>query len=201
MGAQERRNDETLTRVLNGDHRPDADQLYARVYGELRAMAAAQLRRESGGQALETTVLVHEAWLKLAGQGWESRRHFFGAAARAMRQVLVDQARTRRGRRREEVRGATTIAAPGEPDPLDVLALDEALDHLARHDERAAAVVTLRFFGGLEMAEVAEALDSSLRTVERDWAHARAWLLKRLGDGGTEEKQWPDGRAAPESVG
>mgnify|MGYP003936779917 CR=1 FL=1 len=171
----------TITRVLNGEAGPEGERLYERVYDELRAIALGQLRREGNGRGIETTVLVHETWLKLAGRRWDNRGHFFGSAARAMRQVLVDEAKRRKSRRKHAgVRTATTIVAPGDPDPVDVLALDGALRELEGHDPRAAAVVTLRYFGGLTMNEVSETLDVGLRTVERDWTHARAWLLERM---------------------
>lgn len=172
----------TLTRLLNGEHAPNTARLHEDLYRELRILAATRLRREPGGPAaLQTTALVHEAWVKLAGGRWESREHFFGAAARAMRQVLVDQARSRRAPVGNIRRTPTTVIDPAtEIDPLDVLALDEALTELAEHDPRAAAIVELRFFAGLDMPEAAAAARVPLRTAQRDWQHARAWLLARL---------------------
>ncbi len=171
----------TITRVLNGDAGPDANAIHARVYDELRAIASRHLLREGDARGLQTTVLVHEAWLKLAQGQWDSRAHFFASASRAMRQILVDEARRRRARRGHAgVRTDSTIVAPGDPDPVEIIALDDALRDLEQHDQRAAAVVTLRFFGGLDMPAVAETLGVSLRTAEREWTHARAWLLEQL---------------------
>jgi RNA polymerase sigma factor (TIGR02999 family) len=157
------------------------DALFPLVYAELRRLARAA-RARGAGETLCTTALVHEAYLKLApsaGAGWEGRAHFFGAAARAMRQLLVDAARRhgrakRGGGVREVTLGDDAAAAPARGDEL--LALDEALDRLAALDARQARVVELRFFAGLTSQEAAEVLGVSVPTVERDWRAARAWL-------------------------
>jgi RNA polymerase sigma factor (TIGR02999 family) len=163
------------------------DRLVPLVYEELRAMARRQLGSERDRLTLDTTGLVHEAYLKLvdsAAAPVRSRAYFFGAAARAMRQVLVDAAR----RRRRLKRGAGKRLVPLEEASVAVdelatgiLELDAALGRLAADFQRPAAVVECRYFGGLSEEETAQALDISLRTVRRDWALARAWLLQALG--------------------
>lgn len=178
-----------VTRLLGllGQGDPDAlDRLFPLVYAELHRAADRLLMREAAGHTLQPTALVHEAYLKLAGGGppaAASRNHFVGLAARAMRQILVDQARRRKAGKRGEgqVPVRITNAQVGVDLHLDeFLALDEALDGLARVDERLRRVVELRFFGGLTEAEVAAALGVTTRTAQRDWAKARAWLYKEL---------------------
>jgi RNA polymerase sigma-70 factor (ECF subfamily) len=154
---------------------PDAPDLVGEVYGDLRRIAADYLSRERIGHTLEPTALVHEAYLKIADRKrWKSAAHFRAVASRAMRQILVDHARLRgrqrRGGRRERVMLTTSVAFAMDRD-FDVLALDEALIALARHDERKARVVELRFFG------IAQ------KTAESDWYFARAWLHERLDRG------------------
>jgi RNA polymerase sigma factor (TIGR02999 family) len=162
----------------------DASQrLLSAVYEELRAMARQRLRHERAGHTLQATALVHEAYLKLIGQQslpWRHRAHFFGACANAMRQILVEHARAKTaqkrggGRRRAELIDAAADAAD-----LDlILAVDESLERLRAEDARAAEVVELRFFAGLETSEIAAALETSERTVHREWAFARARLLQ-----------------------
>jgi RNA polymerase sigma factor (TIGR02999 family) len=182
-----------VTRILSAIDRGDAHaagQLLPLVYGELRKLAAAKLAAEKPGQTLQATALVHEAYLRLVGgekaQHWESRRHFFAAAAEAMRRILVDRAR-RKARKRHgggldrRPLDPDRLAAPGPAD--DVLALDEALDRLAAEDPRRAELVKLRFFGGLTVAEAGRCLGLSRATADRDWAYARAWLYDRLRGG------------------
>jgi RNA polymerase sigma factor (TIGR02999 family) len=179
-----------VTRLLRlAGHGDNAafEQAFVRVYAELRRLAA-QVRGARGPDSLNATALVHEAWLKLApssARDWEGRRHFFRAAARAMRQVLVDAARERLADKRgggvaavdiDDVAGA--IAAPVRDDTI--LALDEALERLAALDERQARVVELRWFAGFTAEETAEALGISAPTVQRDWRAARAWLTLQL---------------------
>ena len=173
---------------------PDAmDRLLPLVYGELRRMAHRQLGAERAGHTLSTTAVVHEAYLRLAGQrdaAWADRAHFFALAARVMRRVLTDYARRHRAARRggpgagrvalEEADAAGVLVAAERA--AELLALDEALDRLARSDERLAQVVECRVYGGLSAAETAEALGSSLRTVEREWALAKGWLYQELRD-------------------
>ena len=156
-----------------------ADQLLVLVYSELRRLAAAKMSREAPGQTLQPTALVHEAWLRLGGDGqrWENRAHFFGAAAEAMRRILIDRARrklaARHGGGSAHLDVAEIdIAAPGKDDEL--LAVHEALDALAAHDTRKAELVKLRYFAGLSVEEAAEVLGISAPTAKRDWAYARA---------------------------
>ena len=152
------------------------------VYDELRKLAASKLAREQPGQTLQATALVHEVWLKIAGpngQQWRSRGHFFAAAAEAMRRILIDKAR-----RKATVRHGSG-QTPGQlhesqielrAPPEEILAVHEALDALAAEDELAAKVVKLRYFVGLTIPEIAEALDISPRSADRHWSFARAWL-------------------------
>ncbi|MGE0141907.1 MAG: ECF-type sigma factor [Planctomycetota bacterium] len=159
-----------------------SDELLPLVYADLRRLAAARMARLAPGQTLQATALVHEAYVRLVGTadpGWQSRAHFFGAAARAMRNVLADHLQRRgslkRGGRFQ--RAADCTAELGVDGPSDeVLAVEEALQDLERDYPRQAQVVTLTFFGGMTAPEVAEALGMSTRTVERDWRFARSWL-------------------------
>lgn len=174
-----------LQRHRSGEDIALADFMPA-VYDELRSMAKGQLQRESAA-ALEPTALVHEVYLRLVDQRLarvEDRTHFRRLCARVMRQVLVDQARRRDAQKRDGSREETLVtwlaAGPDANSGLSVLALDEALERLAGNDPRKAQVVELRCFGGMSMAEVAAALEVSLRTVESDWFFARAWLKAEL---------------------
>jgi RNA polymerase sigma factor (TIGR02999 family) len=157
-----------------------ADQLLPLVYDELRRLAAAQMARERPGQTIDATALVHEAYLRLAGdQKFDSRTHFFGAAAQAMRRILVENARRkgrlkRGGRQQREAVELDALAAD-LPDE-ELLALHDALERLAGHDSVKARLVELRFFGGMSLPEIAEHLGMSLSTAERGWRYARAWL-------------------------
>jgi RNA polymerase sigma factor (TIGR02999 family) len=174
-----------LSAIEQGDTRA-ADQLFPLVYDALRALAAAKLKDEAPGQTLQPTALVHEAYLKLVetkAQQWNSRGHFFAAAAEAMRRILVDQARKKKSlkrggdRVRQTLREASVMAPEvGE----DLLALDEALEQLTARDAQAAEVVKLRFFAGLTSSQAAAALGVSPRTADRDWTYARAFLLSEL---------------------
>jgi RNA polymerase sigma factor (TIGR02999 family) len=155
------------------------------VYDELRRLARGHLRRERENHSLAPTALVHEAYLKLIDQRhtkWQNRAQFFAIAARIMRRILVDHARSRgaakRGSPATVVLDGVDLAAPGVD--LDVLALDAAMDKLARIDERQSRLVELRFFAGLTVEETAAALDVAPITVKRDWALARAWLFREL---------------------
>ncbi|HXJ58786.1 MAG TPA: ECF-type sigma factor [Verrucomicrobiae bacterium] len=156
-----------------------------RLYNELRQIAASQLSRQPPGQTLQATALVHEAWLKLGGsdQRWQNRAHFFGAAAQAMRQILIDQARrkaaVRHGGDMERVDLTESNIIGGAPDE-QLLEINEALDRLAAHDPIKAELVKLRFFVGLPLAEAAEALGLSEPTAKRYWTYARAWLYREL---------------------
>jgi RNA polymerase sigma-70 factor, ECF subfamily len=173
-----------LLGAAGGGDREALEQLYESVYGELRAMAESGMRRERGAHTLQPTALVNEVYVRLAGASqWQNRRHFFGAAAQAMRRILVDHAR----RKHAEKRGAglervtlTDLDVSAPEEDLDVLAVNDALDRLAQEDERLAEVVNLRFFAGMSIEETAQALDTSPATVKRDWAFARAWLVEQV---------------------
>ena len=166
-----------------------SDRLYAAVYRELHRIAVGLMRRERGDHTLQPTALVHEAYMKLVDApdaAWQGRSHFYGIAARAMRQVLVDHARRhgagKRGGDAERVTLATNLGAVDGAD-LEILALHDALEELARTDARMARVVELRVFGGLTAPEAAAVLDVSLRTVDEDWRMAKMWLARELGGG------------------
>lgn len=173
-----------LTQLSAGD-RSAADRLLPLVYGELRRLARRQLRGERPGGTLDTTALVHEAYLRLglARVAWSDRAHFFAVAARAMRRVLVDHARSRRAGKRGDGLGLLpldeTVAAP-ERRLDDLLAIDEALAQLERIDARQVRVVECHVFAGMSLEETAAALEVSPATVSRDWALARAWLNRQL---------------------
>ncbi len=175
-----------LRRMQGGDEAASAE-LLPLVYNELRQLAAARLRHESPGQTLQATALVHEAWLRLnngeAAELWEDRCRFLGAAAEAMRRIMIEQFR----RKQAEKHGGQferkdleldLIAAPARGQ--DLVALDEALSRLEATHPRQAELVKLRYFAGLTAPDAAEVLQISLATAERDWAYARAWLLREL---------------------
>jgi RNA polymerase sigma factor (TIGR02999 family) len=179
-----------LDAAAAGDRRAAAD-LLPLVYDELRKLAAVRMAAESPGHTLQPTALVHEAYLRLVGETdqrrWDNRGHFFAAAAEAMRRILVEAARRKHGPQQ----GGHLLRHDLDPDhpagpalSARLLELDEALDQLARVEPRAAAVVKLRYFAGLTVAEAAAALDISPRTADNDWAYARAWLVAALRDGG-----------------
>jgi len=165
------------------------ERLMELVYDDLRRLAAWQLQSERPGHTLQPTALVHEAYLKLAGQNpieWQNKAHFFALAARVMRHILVDHARTRL----RDKRGGGQVSAtldealnhPGEPDPVGLVELDEALSRLAEQDARKCRIVELRYFGGLSIEETAGALGISPTTVRREWTLAKAWLRRELGE-------------------
>lgn len=175
-----------LSQIEQGDPQA-AEQLLPLVYSELRRLAAQRLAQENPGQTLQATALVHEAYIRLVdvdqAQHWSSRGHFFGAAAEAMRRILVDQARRRKaakrggGAHREELHESVIVTSrPTE----EVLAVDELVDRLAEIDPTAANLVKLRFFVGLNMSEIAEALGVSIRTAHDIWAYARTWLHQKM---------------------
>jgi len=177
-----------VTRVLEAIQHGDAragEELLPLVYAELRQLARAKMAREQPGHTLQPTALVHEAWMRLGDARFENRAHFFGAAAEAMRRILVERAR----RRHREKRGGgaehldvddVEIAAPIAND-AELLAVHEALDRLVAHDPRKAELVKLRYFGGLSFEEAASVLGISVPTAHRDWAYARAWLHQEIG--------------------
>jgi RNA polymerase sigma factor (TIGR02999 family) len=169
---------------------PPAEDLDALLYAELRALAGSFLGRERADHTLQPTALVHEAWIRLSSEDdarWVDRTHFFRVAAQVMRRVLVDHARRRgrekRGGRNQRLTLITDITPPIDAiDELELLALDDALERLAKLSAPQARVVELRFFAGLTVDEVAEALDVSPRTVAKQWRLARAWLSRALAD-------------------
>jgi RNA polymerase sigma factor (TIGR02999 family) len=166
-----------------------AERVFPLVYDQLRRLAARQLRGERRGHTLQPTALVHEAYLRLAGQrapDWPDRAHFFAMAARVMRHVLVDHARRNRAAKRGGSACRVSLeeaTAPDRPLELEVIALDEALTELQALDADQAHIVELRFFGGLTEEEAAAALGVSVATVQRDWRTARAWLYRRIAHG------------------
>jgi RNA polymerase sigma factor (TIGR02999 family) len=182
-----------VTRILAAIGQGDphaAEQLLPLVYDELRRLAAQKLAHEKPGQTLDATALVHEAYLRLIGDGprtWDHRGHFFAAAAEGMRRLLVERARHKKslkaggGRQRLDL---ADVAPAAEPPGEDLLALDEALEKLAALDPHKAAVVKLRFFAGPTNAQAAAALGISPATADNDWAYARAWLRVALGGPG-----------------
>jgi RNA polymerase sigma factor (TIGR02999 family) len=176
-----------VTQLLDGIEAGEpraAEQLLPLVYEELRKLAAAKLAQERPGQTLQATALVHEAWLRLVGsdaaKGWNGRGHFFGAAAEAMRRILVnrarDKARLRHGGGWERVDLEHVDLATEDSDET-VMAMNEALEALARHSPQKAEIVKLHYFTGMGYAEIADVLGISLATVERHWAYARSWLF------------------------
>jgi len=181
-----------VTRILEaiGDGDPQATaELLPLVYNELRKLAAQRLTQEKPGQTLEATALVHEAYLRLLGpagceRGWNSRGHFFAAAAEAMRRILVEQAR--RKKRLRHGGGGHRIDLDSQlciSDDVDdtLLAVSDALERLATEEPQAAEVVKLRYFAGLTIEDTAAAMNISVRTVNRHWTYARAWLYQQLG--------------------
>jgi RNA polymerase sigma factor (TIGR02999 family) len=171
-----------LSAIESGDPRA-SDKLLPLVYDELRRLASARMARETPGQTLDATALVHEAYARLVDQTrqpqWNSRGHFFGAAAEAMRRILVERARRKRSlkrggeRHRQEL---PDVPETSDPDPLDLIALDEGLNRLEKLDPRKAELVKLRFFAGFTIEQAAEALAISTSTADNDWAFARCWL-------------------------
>ena len=185
---------ESVTRLLRAWNDGDLgalDRLTPIVYDELKRMARRYMRGERPGHGFQTTALVHEAWLRLAKPGhaddWQDRTHFFAVSATIMRRILVDLARSRaaikRGGAADQLNHSSPIdldAMPSASVGEELLALEEALETLARQDARKARVIELRFFGGLSVEETAEALKVSPQTVHRDWSLARAWLVREL---------------------
>jgi RNA polymerase sigma factor (TIGR02999 family) len=182
-----------VTQILSAIEAGDphaAEQLLPLVYDELRKLAAQRLAQEKPGQTLQATALVHEAYLRLVGNGeephWDNRRHFFAAAAEAMRRIQVENARRKQtvkhggGRQCLDLDGEALVAP--EPD-VDVLALDAALNRLAEHDPIKAKLVELRYFAGLTGDQAAAALEMSASSADRLWVYTRAWLRRELGFG------------------
>ena len=168
----------------NGD-KTALDRLMPMVYGELRRLAAHYLNRERADHTLQPTALVHEAYMQLVDESrvdWHSRAHFFGAAARLMRRILVDHARARQAAKRGRGLKVSLVEglAQSAPPDLDLIALDDALNDLAALDPQQGQVVEMRFFGGLSIEETADVLAISPATVKRDWTTAKAWLRQRM---------------------
>ena len=181
--------DESLTRLilaLESGQREAFDQLLERVYPALREMAHGKLRGQRAGYTLDTTGLVHEAYLKLVRYqdvSWKGRAHFFGAAAQTMRRILVDRARAKNAQKRSAEHVSLTQAGSGAADPVSLerlLEIDDALERLGTQHPRSVRVVECRYFGGMTIEETAEALGVSHGTVSNDWRFARAWLRREL---------------------
>jgi RNA polymerase sigma factor (TIGR02999 family) len=177
---------QVLSRIESGDPRA-AEQLLPLVYDELRKLAASRLAHEKPGQTLTATGLVHEAWLRLVGpnkgQSWDGRAHFFAAAAEAMRRILVDNARRKQTHRHgggwvRDVAPLDELPMTSQRDPLEILAIHEALDRLASKSSRTAELVKLRYFLGCTLAEAAPILGIAPSTAEEEWTYARAWLRR-----------------------
>jgi RNA polymerase sigma factor (TIGR02999 family) len=177
-----------ITQMLQAVGRGEAcasEKLLPLVYGELRRHAAVRMAHEAPGQTLQPTALVHEAWLRISGghQGWQNRAHFFGAAAEAMRRILIENARRKSRLKRGGNQARLDIdqleIAAATPDDK-MLLIDEALERLQADDPEKAQVVILKFFGGRTNQEVAETLGVTERTVERHWAYAKAWLFRSI---------------------
>jgi len=178
-----------VTRILSAIERDEAragEELLPLVYDELRRLAASQLSHERPGQTLQATALVHEAWMRLAEAEdlkWEGRKHFFAAAAQAMRRILIDNARRKQRQKHGGGLERVDVEEIQLPESLPsdrLLALDEALTELAGHDPQAAELVQLRFFAGLTQQQSADLLGISRRTADRTWAYARAWLFQQI---------------------
>lgn len=168
------------------------DRLTPLVYDEIRRIAHRYIQREREGHTLQTTALVHEAYVRLAGSqnvAWQNRNHFFAVTAQVMRRILIDHARRRQylkhgGEAQRVPFDSLQVALMSQPRAAELLALDEALAELAKLDERKGAVVELRYFGGLSIEETAAVLEISPMTVRRDWRAAKAWLFRRMRDEG-----------------
>ncbi len=195
MGQPDNQVTTILAAIRHGD-RKAADDLLPLVYDRLRRLAQQMMAQEKPGQTLQATALVHEAYLRLLGDGakWEDRRHFYAAAARAMRQILVERARRRGrvkhggGRKRLPLSDADATV---EPESVDLVAVDDALRRLEKEDPRVAEVVLFRFYAGLSVEDTAKALEISPRTVRRDWTYAKAWLLEAMSDDETSKGAGP----------
>jgi RNA polymerase sigma factor (TIGR02999 family) len=178
-----------ITQILQSAGRGNgraSEELLPLVYDELRRLAGLRMAQEAAGQTLQPTALVHEAWLRLVGAGertWENRAHFFGAAAEAMRRIMIEHARRKSRLKRggDQIRLNVDDLDLAEVTPDDkVLLIDEALEKLQTEDPEKARIVVLKFFGGLTNEEVAQNLGVAERTVERQWAYAKAWLFRSI---------------------
>ena len=178
-----------VTQILNAIEQGNtqaADELLPLVYEELRLLASQKLSQEPPGQTLQSTALVHEAYIRLVGeesQNWENRRHFFLAAAEAMRRILIDNARRKKSQKRggnQQKVELDYIAVTDKNMPGELLELNEALNRLADHDPEVADLVKLRYFGGLTLEQAAKIKDISRRTAGRNWKYARLWLYREM---------------------
>lgn len=188
MSDSTQKNQVTLLLQQADSSRPISDELLPLVYEELRKLATAQMAQERPGQTLQPTALVHEAYMRLVGATdlqWDSRAHFFGAAARSMRQILINRANSKKAEKhggkvaRQEFNEGFLAA---EPEPERMLALDVALEKLEKIDPRKSEIVMLRYFAGLSIEDTAKALDISPATVKREWQFARTWLHREMSD-------------------
>lgn len=183
---------QAVTQILQSmqtGERSASSELLPLVYQDLRKLAAARMARMTPGHTLQATALVHEAYVRLVGStdpGWQGRAHFFGAAARAMRNVLADHLQRKgsikRGGRVQRVGGDAVEQISDDAPGADMLVVEEVLEQFEREYPRKAEIVTLRFFGGLDTEEIAEVMSLSPRTIERDWQFAKAWLNSRLAE-------------------
>lgn len=187
--ATTERTNQLIERLAAGDQRA-AEDLLPLIYQELRGLAAKRMARERADHTLQATALVHEAYVRLLGpsdKSWNDRAHFFRTAARAMRAVLVDHARAKRADKRGGAAQIADLDANALPEShrpgLDVLILDETLERLTARDPQLGKIAELHFFAGLTHEEVAQVMGLSVRTIERGWRTARAWLRAELGDG------------------
>lgn len=178
-------------KAWSGGDREAADRLMMLVYDEMRRLAASYLRQQRSDHTLQPTALVHEAYMKLidvSQVNWQDRAHFFAVAAQTMRHILVDHARAvaadKRGGGAQKITLNEAVSFSNQPQNVDLLALDEALQKLAEQDAMQSRIVELRFFGGLTVEETAEVLRISPATVKREWSTARAWLFRRMRDEG-----------------
>lgn len=175
-----------LESIEQGDPRA-ADELLPLVYDELRNVAAAKMAREQPGQTLQATALVHEAWMRLAkgkAQQWDNRRHFFAAAAEAMRRILIERARRKQAKREAGVASYDELPESRiivQASSEDLLAINDALNQLAKEEPDCAELVKLRYFVGMSMPQAAEAMGKPLRTTERLWTFAKSWMRHALG--------------------
>ena len=175
-----------LLQAWRDGNRDALDELVPMVYDELRRIAHRYMRRQAAGQTLQTTAVVHEAYMRLAGQGdvaWQNRAHFYGVCAQVMRSLLVDRARARGAAKRGGAGYKVSVsdqAAPSNAADIDIVALDDALERFAAIDPRKARIVELRYFGGLTVEETAVFLELSPITVKREWLKAKAWLFNEL---------------------
>lgn len=193
VSADSKHNMTDVTRILNAIERGDGkavDELLPVVYEELRLLAAQKMSQERPGQTLQATALVHEAYVRLLGDGpsrnWDSRGHFFAAAAEAMRRILIENARRKKsqksgGDRRKVELNEVIFAPQDESQAEELISLNDALGKLAEQDKAKAELIKLRFFAGLTIEQVAEILGISIATAKRRWTYARAWLIREIG--------------------